>query len=58
MTDEELTKYFEPFFNVTRPERAARVSGAKTPSVSPEMQKKLKLLASMGIDVSLSKKKK
>lgn len=57
MSDEELVKYFEPYFNVTRPERITRATPS-TPSVSPEMQQKLKLLASLGIDVKLGKKKK
>lgn len=35
MTDEELLAHFEPYFNVTRPERVVRQS-AKAPLVSSE----------------------
>ena len=56
MSDEELTKHFEPFFDITRPERAAKRVNA--PAISPDMQLKLKQLAALGIDVSLPLKKK
>jgi len=56
MTDEELCKHFEPYFDITRPERAVREKAA--PAISPDMQLKLKQLASLGIDVSLPIKRK
>lgn len=57
MTDAELNAYFEPYFKVTRPEQAARRVAVTVASVSPEMQQKLKLAASMGIDITALKKK-
>lgn len=56
MTDEELRKHFEPYFDITRPERAVREKAA--PAISPDMQLKLKQLASLGIDISLPIKRK
>jgi len=56
MTDEELRAYFEPYFDITRPERAVKAKAA--PAISPDMQLKLKQLASLGIDVSLPIKRK
>lgn len=50
MSDEELKKHFEPYFDVTRPERATREKAA--PAMSPDMQFKLKQLASLGIDIN------
>lgn len=50
MSDEELTKHFEPYFNVTRPERVA----AKKPieKIDPDLARRLAALQSMGINVS------
>ncbi len=59
MTDEELRAHFDPFFDITRPERAVREKAA--PAMSPDMQLKLKQLASLGIDINpaaFKKKKK
>ena len=50
MTDDELRKHFEPYFDITRPERAAKAKAE--PALSPDMQLKLKQLASLGIDVN------
>jgi len=57
MTDKELEEFFMPYFNVTRPEQAAKRVAVTVAAVSPEMQQKLKLAASMGIDISALKKK-
>lgn len=50
MSDDELRKYFEPYFDITRPERVVREKAQ--PAMSPDMQLKLKQLASLGIDIS------
>jgi hypothetical protein len=56
MTDEELLKHFTPYLDITRPERAAK--RVTSQAISPDMQLKLKQLASLGIDVSLPMKRK
>lgn len=58
MSDDELRKYCEPYFTVTRPELAPR-NTVRTPVIDPVAQFKAKKLAAMGIDVSyLFNKKK
>ena len=55
ITDEELVKLCEPFFNVTRPELAIKPNRQPTNTVvpiTPSMQAKMKVLAGLGIDVS------
>lgn len=57
MSDEELNKYFEPYFNVTRPEQARRKPSAIMPAVDPEMQKKIAAAAALGVDIVALRKK-
>lgn len=56
MSDAELTKHFEPFLHVTRPELAAKKSIA--PAIDPKMAFKLQQLKALGIDVDLTRRKK
>lgn len=61
MSDEELTKHFSAYFNVTRPELAPKVarSGATIAPVDFATKQKMQKLAELGIDVSgIFKKKK
>lgn len=64
MSDAELLKHFQSYLVVTRPELAAKQPRKennhheKPEPISPERQKKLELLASMGIDVSSIGRKK
>lgn len=65
MSDVELLKHFQQYLVVTRPELAAKQPRKETNNhyekpepISPERQKKLELLASMGIDVSSIGRKK
>ena len=62
MTDEELSKHFAPYYNVTRPELApkpVRVESKFIP-VDPKLKQNAEKLAALGIDVShlLKRKKK
>ena len=56
MSDEQLTRYFEPYFSITRPEQVtrARKAGAPVPKIAmtPEMMKKINAAAALGIDLS------
>lgn len=60
MSDAELLKHFEPFLNVTRPERIVK-KATKTEVkeyISPARQKALDFLADSGIDLSFMKHKR
>ena len=60
MTDAQLLEHFKQYLDVTRPERA-RQTQSKThqpaPFISPAKKKSLDVLASMGLDMDLFKKK-
>lgn len=62
MTDKQLQDFFEPMFNVTRPERVNRQENAsrdkEEPRVylSPAKIKAIKLLEAEGIDIGFIKK--
>jgi hypothetical protein len=61
MSDEELKKYFEPYFDVVRPERAkvlAPIVRATQSYIPPAKRKALSKLASMDIDMDLFARKK
>ncbi len=63
MSDDELKKHFDQYFNVTRPERARATQAKKslsepTPYMSPGKRKAIAALADMGMDVDFFKKRK
>jgi hypothetical protein len=62
MSDAKLLKHFEPFLDVTRPERARAVAPKKkteiTPYISPSKKNALKALEAMGIDPDLLRRRK
>lgn len=62
MSDEELTRFFEPYFNITRPEQVTRARKTTAPpkvQMTPEMMKKINAAAALGIDLTgLGKKRK
>jgi len=61
LSDAELLKHFEPFLNVTRPERARTITPKKTepaPYISPSKKRAMDALIAMGVDPEFITKKK
>ena len=62
LSDEELTRFFEPYFSITRPEQVSRVrktdNSIVKAAMTPEMKKKVDAAAALGIDLTSFRKKK
>lgn len=64
LSDKQLIEILSPYFNVTRPELAPKLSTGirkvEQPAMSFQMQQKIKQLAELGIDISgaITRKKK
>lgn len=59
MTDKELLELFEPFLNVTRPERIVKQKKEEERVyITPAQQKAMEFLGANGVDTSLLFKKK
>ena len=51
MTDEQILAHFEPFLNVTRPERVEKKITPQAAAKNPEFAKNIAQLQKMGINV-------
>lgn len=62
LSEEELRKILEPYFNVTRPERIEKVTVSKPAAeqiyLSPQKKAALAMLAEEGVDMSFLKGKR